>query len=60
MHLVGTVTPAVQQHALSDLCVSSMLQNKLHIFSPDFPSLKHQDLPSDTIVVALGPAIFTF
>lgn len=60
MQLVSTTTLAVQQHTFSDLYVSFMLKNKLHIFSPDFPALKYQELSNDTIVVALEPAIFTF
>lgn len=59
MQLVSTITPAVQQHTLSDLYVSFMLQNKLHTFSPGFPALKYQELSNDTIVVAMAPAIFT-
>jgi len=60
MQLVSMITPAVQQHTLSDLHVSFTLQKKLQIFSPDFPALKYQELSNDAIVVALEPVVFTF
>lgn len=60
MQLVGMIAPAVQQHTLSGPRVYFILQNKLHIFSPDFPTLKYQELLNDTIVVALESAIFAF
>lgn len=60
MPLVGTITPAVQEHSLSDLYVPFMLQNKLRIFSPDFPDLKYQELSNVNVADALETAGFTF